>query len=257
MMDRAKMTARITYLLPELTDEAMQAVVQLAEAAPKREAPMTGADFVREMDARCPSGFADDAEIERRTAATEGMSPEVVDVETAPMPIQAVVPLMRVCVCALVTNAKGQILLVYSIRREGWEVPGGKLEPGETWREGVAREVEEETGLKPRFSNENPRVLDGVPVKGAAYESIVIVAEGKAEGEPRIEGGETTGVGWFDAEELPPLSDIASRKVIDEWRDRGAKVVLCEEAGLKLTGALHEIVQAYVARLVGEEGRNG
>lgn len=34
-----------------------------------------------------------------------------------------------------------------------WDIPGGKLDPGESFREGLLREVEEETGLDVRIKS--------------------------------------------------------------------------------------------------------
>lgn len=48
---------------------------------------------------------------------------------------------------ALVTNEKGEILLVKSPWR-GWEYPGGLIEPGETFQEALRREVREEAGVE-------------------------------------------------------------------------------------------------------------
>lgn len=55
--------------------------------------------------------------------------------------------LHKVSVAALVTNAEGKILLVNSPWR-GWEYPGGLIEPGETFREALHREVREEAGVE-------------------------------------------------------------------------------------------------------------
>ena len=52
-----------------------------------------------------------------------------------------------VSVAALVTNEKGEILLVNSPWR-GWEYPGGLIEPGETFQEALHREVREESGVE-------------------------------------------------------------------------------------------------------------
>ena len=52
-----------------------------------------------------------------------------------------------VSVAALVTTEKGEILLVNSPWR-GWEYPGGLIEPGETFREALHREVREEAGVE-------------------------------------------------------------------------------------------------------------
>ena len=56
-------------------------------------------------------------------------------------------PTHLVSVAALVTNEKGEILLVNSPWR-GWEYPGGLIEPGETFREALHREVREEAGVE-------------------------------------------------------------------------------------------------------------
>lgn len=45
-----------------------------------------------------------------------------------------------------VTNARGQLLVFF--RRDSWDMPKGKIDPGETPEEAALREVQEETGLK-------------------------------------------------------------------------------------------------------------
>lgn len=56
-------------------------------------------------------------------------------------------PTHFVSVAALVTNDKGEILLVNSPWR-GWEYPGGLIEPGETFQEALHREIREEAGVE-------------------------------------------------------------------------------------------------------------
>jgi 8-oxo-dGTP diphosphatase len=54
---------------------------------------------------------------------------------------------IRVAVCLL---ERGRVLLVQHEKegRRYWLLPGGGVEPGETMREAVARELEEETGYR-------------------------------------------------------------------------------------------------------------
>ena len=56
-------------------------------------------------------------------------------------------PTHLVSVAALVTNEKGEILLVNSPWR-GWEYPGGLIEPGESFEAALKREVREESGVE-------------------------------------------------------------------------------------------------------------
>lgn|GEM_PF-255949 len=51
---------------------------------------------------------------------------------------------------AIILDGKARVLLSHRIDRDAWNLPGGRVEPEETPREAVVREVEEETGLKVR-----------------------------------------------------------------------------------------------------------
>jgi 8-oxo-dGTP diphosphatase len=55
--------------------------------------------------------------------------------------------LPRVAAGALIFDGQGRVLLVKPTYKDGWEIPGGYVEPGETPVEGARREVGEELGL--------------------------------------------------------------------------------------------------------------
>lgn len=55
----------------------------------------------------------------------------------------------RVAAGALFFDAEGRVLLVKPNYKDGWDIPGGYVEPGETPLEGCRREVGEELGFEP------------------------------------------------------------------------------------------------------------
>ena len=61
----------------------------------------------------------------------------------------------RGSVAALPVHDDGRVTLVrqyrYAVDALVWELPAGRIDPGETPDQGVRRELEEEVGLRPRF----------------------------------------------------------------------------------------------------------
>jgi 8-oxo-dGTP diphosphatase len=54
----------------------------------------------------------------------------------------------RVAAGALIRDAAGRILLVKPTYKEGWDIPGGYVEPGESPAQACARELTEEIGIR-------------------------------------------------------------------------------------------------------------
>gem|GEM_PF-1470254 len=65
--------------------------------------------------------------------------PEDADVLDAPLPAALMA----------VWTGDGRLLLVFDRYRQCWELPGGRIEAGETAREAAVRELREETGYQP------------------------------------------------------------------------------------------------------------
>jgi ADP-ribose pyrophosphatase YjhB (NUDIX family) len=62
-------------------------------------------------------------------------------------PRREIVPTHSVSVAGVVVRDDGRVLVVQRRDNGRWEAPGGVLELGETFEEGVRREVAEETGV--------------------------------------------------------------------------------------------------------------
>ncbi len=92
----------------------------------------------------------------------------------------------------------GKILLLYRKDEDHWEVPGGKVEEGESPTETAVREAKEEIGVdvelkKPFFSGEFQH--DGELFLWHGYLAEI-------EGEPEIQEGKFEKVEWIECSEL-------------------------------------------------------
>lgn len=84
---------------------------------------------------------------------------------------------LRVAAKAVILNEEGKVLLLReaSTYEEGtnlgrYQIPGGRLNPGESYEDGLKREAKEETGLEveplyPIFVGEWRPVIKGVPTQ--------------------------------------------------------------------------------------------
>ena len=111
--------------------------------------------------------------------------------------------MIQATICEIVK--KGKILL--QLKKTGkfgegkWNGPGGKLDPGESPRQGVIREVKEETGLTildPLLKGEINFYFGNKP-KPDWTTYIFLVTQFTGEMKPNEEGG----LQWFSIEEIP------------------------------------------------------
>ena len=98
-----------------------------------------------------------------------------------------------VSVAALVTNDKGEILLVNSPWR-GWEYPGGLIEPGESFEAALKREVREESGMEVEITG-----FVGI-CKNLERDIVNIDFTARCTGGELTTSEESTEVGWFAPE---------------------------------------------------------
>ncbi len=122
---------------------------------------------------------------------------------------------------ALVVDDEGRVLLA---RRAGepeqgkWDLPGGFLDEGEHPRDGLVRELREETGLEIE-----PREFFGAWIDrygddpGAAYTLNLFWRATATAGEPRP-ADDVDEVRFFARDELPPPSELAFTTIVDVLR---------------------------------------
>jgi len=70
---------------------------------------------------------------------------------------------VRVVVAAAVRDRAGRVLAARRLAPPGWEFPGGKVEPGETERQALIRELREELGVEVEVGE---RIGSDVPMAG-------------------------------------------------------------------------------------------
>lgn len=108
---------------------------------------------------------------------------------------------------AVIVNAKGQVLILREAPKETYtgntqsgryQLPGGKLEPGETFEECLRREVQEETGLNIE-SGEPLLVGEWRPVvRGTQQQIIGVFVAAKAVSDAVRLSGEHDGYSWIN-----------------------------------------------------------
>ncbi|WP_026697295.1 NUDIX hydrolase [Alkalicoccus chagannorensis] len=122
-------------------------------------------------------------------------------------------------------------------REEGtWGLPGGLMEPGESFRETVKRETEEETGLKlpeddlhmfGTFTGE--RYYVEAP-NGDPYYAVSAVYTAPVPDQPLTEGDEETlALAWFQLSDLPEELRDSHRHFLAQFQQYGVQKNLLDQ----------------------------
>jgi len=135
---------------------------------------------------------------------------------------QYVLRMPKAAMTVVLDDARDHVLMIWRHRfipdRYTWELPGGYVDPDEDPALTAAREVEEETGWRPR----NMRLVSTFqPLAGTAdFENLVYVADGAEDTGKTPDINETSRVEWVD------LSTIRERMSKGDVIGAGAQIGL-------------------------------
>lgn len=119
---------------------------------------------------------------------------------------------LQVGVKVLLKNPEGKYLLMHRNpekypETQKWDIPGGRIDPGTTLMENLAREVMEETGLT---MTSEPRLIAAQDIFASAEKHVVrLTYIGEADGTPSL-SDEHEEYGWFSPEEVRALDPLDS-----------------------------------------------
>jgi ADP-ribose pyrophosphatase YjhB (NUDIX family) len=122
---------------------------------------------------------------------------------------------MTLGVQGLVIDREGLIFLVKHSYVQGWHLPGGGVEPGETLCEALARELREEGNIELTAAPSLHGVFHNRAVSQRDHLAVFIVREFGQHGPPQ-RGYEIIDHGFFSADNLPPDTATGTRARIAE-----------------------------------------
>jgi ADP-ribose pyrophosphatase YjhB (NUDIX family) len=110
----------------------------------------------------------------------------------------------------VVTNDRGEILLIRRSDNENWALPGGGVDLGESLTQAAVREVKEETGIDCEVTGlvgiyTDPKHIILYTSNGEARQEFSIVLTALARGGTPAVSPESLEVGWFSEEEADRL----------------------------------------------------
>ncbi|MDI2032522.1 NUDIX domain-containing protein [Saccharopolyspora sp. TS4A08] len=117
----------------------------------------------------------------------------------------------------LVRFADRRLLLVRSADQEAFYLPGGGIEPGETEREALHREVAEELGVVLGEAEFYARYFNDAVGRGAGVKVDLACYTGVFDGEP-VASAEIAELGWFTRAEYEQ-HHVTAPAILDLYAD--------------------------------------
>ena len=125
-----------------------------------------------------------------------------------------------------VTDGAGRLLLLRHAATGEWTLPGGQLDPGETFEEGAARALHRETGLRAR-QLERRHLLAGPELRfsaqGGTWDPVCLLLRAHdLSGEMRLPAGEISEARYFAPGEWAGLDvlDASTRQALAFWESQ-------------------------------------
>ncbi len=119
----------------------------------------------------------------------------------------------------ILVRCKGTYLLlkkkkdIHPEHIDGWEVPGGKVNPRETSLKAVQREIQEETGLSVKIVSE----LRPLRLETAGLKTYTHVYLAEAEGGKIFLSSEHSAYIWIFPQEVDSLNNVIYKDLLKEY----------------------------------------
>lgn len=117
-------------------------------------------------------------------------------------------PVLRATSGVILSDSAGRILLMRRAQEDTWGIPGGGVEPGESWADAAVRECREETGWEARIDGllgvySDPATQVHRYPGGSLRQFVGIVFLATAVRRVGPVGEEATELRWVTADNLP------------------------------------------------------
>lgn len=114
----------------------------------------------------------------------------------------------------IIEYSKGIVLIKRKNPPEGWALPGGFVDYGETLEAAAKREAKEETGLDVKLIRQFHAYSD--PRRDPRHHTITIVFIAKAKGRPKA-GDDAKEIGIFQEDTLPEKIAFDHRDILTDY----------------------------------------